>query len=167
MSLLPLLGLMALVLLPVLAALYARRRGSGSRIRQVLFSALWFGLAGPPLGGLLVAVPAVLQLDDPEPLAMVLFFMLMAYLPGLVPAALAGACMALLRPGLGAWGRLGTVLPVGGIAAAAFGMGALRFPVESLPLIGGLGAVAGLAMEAGVLWWERRRRRRAGAVVPG
>src|SRR5690606_14970632 len=100
-----LLGWLVLLAMPTLAvaAVLMHRRGSagGVRLRQAAVSALLFGVLGPPLGALLIGVPALLTHDDPEPLVMLLFLLVMSYLPGLVPALLCGACMGLLRPMLG------------------------------------------------------------------
>lgn len=162
-----LLGWLVLLALPTLAAaaVLMHRRGSagGMRLRQAAVSALLFGVLAPPLGALLIGVPALLTLDDPEPLVMLLFLLAMSYLPGLVPALLCGACMGLLRPMLGVAARVASSALIGGFGAAAFGVGVLGLPPGSMLQLGGLGGASGAILE-GAWWWCERRRGTASAV---
>ena len=161
-----LLGWLVLLAMPTLAvaAVLMHRRGSagGVRLRQAAVSALLFGVLGPPLGALLIGVPALLTHDDPEPLVMLLFLLAMSYLPGLVPALLGGACMGLLRPMLGVAARVMAAALVCGLGAAAFGVGVLGLPPASMLQLGGLGGASAAILE-GAWWWRERRRGTASA----
>jgi len=160
----PLGWLLLLVMLGMVAAVpYSRAPAGRVRVAQVARSALLFAVLGPPLGALLVGVPAMLTTGDPEPGTMLLFLVAMSYVPGLVPALVGGACMGLLRPTLRTGARLGAAALLCGFAAGAFGVGVLDLPLSSLPPMLGLGAASGAALEAGWLWRERPRRPAAAA----
>lgn len=155
----PLGWLLLLMMLGMVAAVSYRRASTGGvRVAQVARSALLFGVLGPPLGALMIGVPAMLTTEDPEPGTMLLFLLAMSYVPGLVPALVGGACMGLLRPMPDAVARLGAAALLCGLASATFGVGVLDLSFDSLPPMAGLGAASGTIVEAGWLWRERRRR---------
>lgn len=155
-----LLGWLVLLAMPLLAVVAAsmHRRGSarGMRLRQAAVSALLFGLLGPPLGALLIGIPAALTHDDPEPIMLLLFLMAMSYLPGLLPALVGGACMGLLRPMLGVAARMVVAVLICGLGAAAFGVGVLDLHTGGTLQLGGLGAASAAILE-GAWWWRERR----------
>lgn len=154
--------LLAMPMLAVAAALVHRRGAAGRmRLRQATVSALLFGLLGPPLGALLIGIPAVLGHDDPEPVVLLLFLMAMSYLAGVVPALVGGACMGLLRPMLGVVARVMAAVLVCGLGAAAFGVGVLGLPAAGMLQLGGLGGASAAILECA--WWWRERRRTAPA----
>src|SRR5690606_39035203 len=103
MSLTSLLACLALLSMPLGlgAVLYVYRPASRAGVRPVIGTALLYALAGPPLGGLLLAIPAVLSSADPEPGLMLAFFVFMSWITAGLPALAGGACVALLRPLLG------------------------------------------------------------------
>jgi len=161
---------LALLVMPLLAvaAVVMYLRGSARGTVQVLHvagSAFLFAVLGPPLGALLLGVPAVVQMGGPDAGTTLLFLVAMSYVPGFIPALVGGACMGLLRQVLGPWARVGASALVCALAAVAFGLGALGLGMASAPMMGGLGGASGALLEGGWLWWARRRRRRAAAVV--
>lgn len=161
MSLTPLFWF-ALLLVPLAlgAGLYAWRPAWRARIAPVIGTALLYGLAGPPLGGLLVAIPGLVTADDPQPGLMLAFIIAMSWITAGVPALAGGACVALLRPRLGAVGRL---LAAAACCAATSALFALLIELrgEGVAMMAGLGAVSGLLLEAACLGWRRWRPRGA------
>ncbi|MCR6686649.1 hypothetical protein [Pseudoxanthomonas sp.] len=156
-----------LAAVPVLTlALVAYPPGGGARTRDktggaiaALRSGLRYALLGPPLGGALAAVPGLVSGNDPAPLEMLVFIMLMAYVPGFVPAFLAGACMGVLRDRLRPFVRPPVAAGISGMAAAAFaGLFLVEPELERVapPLL--LGALAGGLLEACRLRRSWRRR---------
>ncbi len=166
-----LLGWLVLLAMPMLALVAAtahgRRCAAGGRLRPVARSALLYGVLGPPLGALLIGIPALLSHDDPEPVVMLLFLMAMSYLPGLLPALAGGACMGLLRPMLGRAARVAVAALVCGLGAGVFGVTVLDLPAGSLPQLGGLGAGSGAILEGAWLWRQRRRESPPAGAVRG
>lgn len=163
---------LALLLVPVLvvvAAALLRRPDGGAplRLSQVAGPALLFAALGPPLGGLLLGIAAMLVHDDPEPLTMLLFLLVMSYVPGMVPALVGGACMGALRPRLGAAARPVAAALACGATTAAFGGGVLELRSEGLWMMAVIGAASGAGLEAACLWRGRRRRLRARTIQAG
>jgi len=161
MSLTSALAWLALLLAPVAAGavLYRRRPAARPGVRAVLGTALLYALLGPPLGALVVAIPALLGADDPEPGLMLAFFVLMSYPFGGLPALVGGGCVALLRPLLGALGRLLAAALCCGLTSVLFGLGVSGLRPEGLAMMGALGAGCGVALEAAWLGWQRHRAR--------
>lgn len=166
MSLTSLLACLALLLVPLVlgAALYFYRPATRARLRPVLGTALLYALAGPPLGGLLLAIPAVLSSDDAEPGLMLAFFVFMSWIIAGLPALAGGACVALLRPLLGGAGRLLAAVACCAITSALFAL-LIELRAEGVAMMAGLGALSGLLLEAAWLGW-RKRARRIAATTP-
>lgn len=161
-------GIPLLVLL-VLWVMRARTRDRGASFggwAAALRSGVLFGVLGPPLGGFFVVVPVLVAGLDREPVVFAIFILLMAYVPGFVPALVGGAVMGALRRRLAAAWRVPVAAGVCGLAAALFA-GIVLFDGEALrmwpPLL--LGALSGGVLEA-LLLWRARRRGRAAGVAP-
>jgi len=147
----------------VCAVVYRRRSGAPIPGWRVAGSALLFGIAGPPVGGLVLGIPAILAGSDPEPFRLLAFFMLMSYFMAGIPAVVGGACAGLLRPVLDGWVRLAAVAWCCGLASALFGASLFSTePAEAGLVMLGLGALSGGLIETALLALERRRARIAG-----
>jgi len=163
----PLLAGLALLLVPLAlgAVVYSRKSTGPARARQVLAAALLYAALGPPLGGLLVAIPGLLTVEEREPVVMLAFIVGMAWMFGGLPALVAGACMALLRPNLGSGWRLLAAAACGGIASALFAV-LVDLHLQGVALLVGLGALCALLVEATTLAWQKRRARTAAPHAP-
>lgn len=165
MSLTPL-AWFALLLIPLAlgAALYALRPAWRPRIGQVLGTAMLYALAGPPLGGLVVAIPGLMGADDPQPGLMLAFIVLMSWVTAGVPALAGGFCVALLRPRLGGVGRLLAAAACCAVTSALFAL-LIDLRWGGVAMMAGLGGLSGLLIEAACLGWRRWRRRAAQAAT--